>query len=459
MSELLLAYYADDLTGATDALEQLACAGVQAALFLEPPDEQALQRLPGLQAIGVAGATRALGEAALEAELRPAFAKLNALRPRHLHYKVCSTFDSSPAHGSIGRALEIAREAFQPRLTAVLGGSPPLGRYCVFGNLFATANVAGGGAAHRLDRHPSASRHPTTPMTESDLRRLLAQQSNLGVELFDVTQWTRAAGEQVACLEQLLADGAEAVLFDALDTTHLESFGALIDHWADGESPVVSIGSSGVETALCRHWSATGTIGQATQWPAAGAGLLLVGSGSCSPVTAAQIDWAVGHGFGEVALDAPALLAGDDDAVITQATEQATAHLRGGRNVVVHLAKGPNDERIRSTRRLAEAKSHPGGGTGDEVTAVLGRSLGRLIDQCLQQTATSRVCLAGGDTSSFAARELGIQALELASPASPGAPWCRAWAPGRDADQIEFNFKGGQVGTEAFFGLLASGQN
>ena len=126
MSELLLAYYADDLTGATDALEQLACAGVQAALFLEPPDEQALQRLPGLQAIGVAGATRALGEAALEAELRPAFAKLNALRPRHLHYKVCSTFDSSPAHGSIGRALEIAREAFQPWLDYAESSTDPL---------------------------------------------------------------------------------------------------------------------------------------------------------------------------------------------------------------------------------------------------------------------------------------------------------------------------------------------
>src|SRR5277367_5004880 len=92
----LLAFYGDDFTGSTDALEAAAMAGAKAALFLEPPDAARLAHHPGIQVVGVAGTTRSLGPDAIEAELRPALTALRALGPRHIHYKVCSTFDSSP---------------------------------------------------------------------------------------------------------------------------------------------------------------------------------------------------------------------------------------------------------------------------------------------------------------------------------------------------------------------------
>ena len=52
------------------------------------------------------------------------------------HYKVCSTFDSSPAIGSIGRAIEIGRAVFGEAPVPLLLGAPqilvvappPLGR-------------------------------------------------------------------------------------------------------------------------------------------------------------------------------------------------------------------------------------------------------------------------------------------------------------------------------------------
>src|SRR5262249_44943534 len=102
-SPLRLAFYGDDLTGSTDALESLVLAGVRSVLFLDPPARSDLARHPPVEAIGVAGATRAMGTAALAGVLRPAFRALRALRPRHVHYKICSTFDSAPAIGSIGR--------------------------------------------------------------------------------------------------------------------------------------------------------------------------------------------------------------------------------------------------------------------------------------------------------------------------------------------------------------------
>ena len=60
LSKLLLAFYGDDFTGSTDALEQLTLAGIRTALFIEPPSAAQLKKFPGLQAVGVAGMTRSL---------------------------------------------------------------------------------------------------------------------------------------------------------------------------------------------------------------------------------------------------------------------------------------------------------------------------------------------------------------------------------------------------------------
>src|SRR5215469_8867726 len=113
MTKLLLTFYGDDFTGSTDAMEQLTLADVRTVLFVEPPTPAQLKRFPNLRAIGVAGMTRAMAPEAMAKTLRPAFQKLKKLGARHIHYKVCSTFDSSPQIGSIGRALEIGSEIFR----------------------------------------------------------------------------------------------------------------------------------------------------------------------------------------------------------------------------------------------------------------------------------------------------------------------------------------------------------
>ena len=178
MNSLALAFYGDDFTGSTDALEWLARAGVKTVLFLDPPLPEMLARFPGLGAVGVAGLTRSLPPAAMRATLEPAFEALRALNPRHVHSKVCSTFDSSPAIGSIGCALETGAKVFGTPLVPILVAAPVLGRHCVFGNLFARMGIGSAGAIHRLDRHPAMSRHPVTPADESDLRLHLARQTD-----------------------------------------------------------------------------------------------------------------------------------------------------------------------------------------------------------------------------------------------------------------------------------------
>jgi uncharacterized protein YgbK (DUF1537 family) len=101
---LLLAYYGDDFTGSTDVMESLARAGVKTVLFLKPPTRAQLAKFPGLRAFGIAGGSRAMSPAQMQRQLPPAFKALKASGAPIVHYKTCSTFDSSPTIGSIGKA-------------------------------------------------------------------------------------------------------------------------------------------------------------------------------------------------------------------------------------------------------------------------------------------------------------------------------------------------------------------
>jgi uncharacterized protein YgbK (DUF1537 family) len=67
------------------------------------------------------------------------------------------------------------------------------------------------------------------------------------------------------------------------------------------------------------------------------------------------------------------------------------------------------------------------------------------------------VVVAGGDTSTYAARALGIEALEMITPIVPGAPLCLAHAPGSAVDGLEVNFKGGQLGGDDYFERVSRG--
>lgn len=439
---LLLTFYSDDFTGSTDALEQLTLAGIRTALFIEPPTLTQLKKIPGLQAIGVAGKTRALAPEAMERELKPALLALKKLKPRHVHYKVCSTFDSAPHIGSIGRVMDLAAKIFPAQFIPLLVAAPALGRYTVFGQHFARYGIGSTGAIHRLDRHPSISKHPITPMMEADLRLHLANQTKKRVALFDILNLAVPAKEARTALKLLLAAKPDVVLFDALSAEHLALIGGLIDDYASVRRPLFSVGSSGIEMALAAAWNKK----RLARTLAPPAKQILVGSGSCSPVTSGQIAWALKHDFVEVPLNAMALANTKTAAAeIQRATAAAATFLQDNRNVIVHSTKSGSNKRI--TTKL---KGH--------TAEVLGSALGQVLRGAVEQSDVHRICIAGGDTSSYAARAMGIEALEMIAPLTPGAPLCRAQAPGSPVDGCEVVFKGGQVGTENHFEIVKNGK-
>lgn len=423
MKQLLLAFYGDDFTGSTDALEFICRAGAKAILFIEPPTAGQLKAYPGLDAYGVAGKTRSLSPDEMEKILLPAFSTMKATGAKHVHYKVCSTFDSSPAIGSIGKAIDCGAIVFKNKTIPVLGGMPALGRFCVFGNLFAKMGIGSEGKIYRLDRHPSMSNHPVTPADESDLRLHLGKQTNKKIGLIDIIQLKQPV-EEIECDDAV-------VLIDAMNENHVLKIGAWMDAKAN-EEQLFSVGSSGIEMALGKYWNESNLLNEVVEWPhPKKVTPLLVVSGSCSPVTTVQIAYAKANGFEEVIIDAVKICT--DGWVEQKIIETVNNLLQQQKNVIIHTGDKQADN-------LSSEK--------------LGTALGQIAKAAAEQSLVKRIVVAGGDTSSYAARAMDIEAVEMIAPMVMGAPLCKVISKNKSIHGIEVNFKGGQVGSENYFEIL-----
>jgi 3-oxoisoapionate kinase len=420
VSAALYSYYGDDFTGSTDVLEALAAAGLRSVLFLGAPSEEHRRKFTDCQAFGIASDSRSRSPEWMDKHLPEMFARLRSFGAPILHYKTCSTFDSSPQIGSIGRAMEIGQKALDSAFIPIVVAAPHLRRYVTFGNLFAAA----GDVIYRIDRHPTMRQHPVTPMYEADLRKHLAPQTRLRVGLIDLPALQAGGAERE--LTSQLAAGAQAILFDGVGMPDLEETGRLL--WQSARRwPLFGVGSSGLTYCLASEWkkeNATRDVMAPHKTDAVER--LLVMSGSCSPVTERQIGHALRNGYLGIPID-------PNTSANRACIEKAIAALRDNGKVVVYSALGPLPTGVAAR--------------GD----TLGREIGTMLREIITATGVRRVVLAGGDTSSHAVAQLGLYALTWAAATQPGAPLCRGHSDTRELDGLELVLKGGQVGTEDFF--------
>lgn len=448
-----LAWYGDDFTGASDTLAVASLGGLRSMLFLGVPTPARLEAVGPLDALGIAGSTRTMAPSAMREELSGVGAFFRTLDARVFHYKCCSTFDSSAGIGSLGAAIRTLSPVAPSTTPYVIGGQPDIGRYCCFSNLFAAAGAEA--EVCRLDRHPTMSGHPVTPMHESDLRRVLAEQGVAPVASIHYPDYrlpeTRL-DEKVDGLAALSGTGpAGALLFDVAEPSHLAPVGRLIWRRA-GEAAVLVAGSSTVVQALTAHWGsrpappdseARQTVPAAavrSRWPSSrrvGAPVFVL-AGSMSPVTACQV--AEASSYQPVALDAVRLVS--DPAYLRAQADLAAAALGAGRHVLAYVRQsgnGPDDG----------VSSHDLAGRTSELLAAVLRTSARF-------GGLRRVGVAGGDTSSLAVRALDIWALSFVRALSPGVALCRAHSDDAALDGLELMLKGGQMGpVDIFERLLA----
>lgn len=445
----LIAWYGDDFTGASAVMEVLAFAGLPSMLFLEAPTEEQLARFPDLKGIGVASTARAQSPGWMATELPAVFAKLSRLKPSLVHYKVCSTLDSSPEVGSIGRAIEIGHDLFSPTAVPLLVAAPQMRRYQAFGHLFAGM----GDEIYRLDRHPVMSRHPVTPMNESDVARHVAKQSErLDVHCLSLEALATRSGTYPS----LPSDGDDRIALitlDCMDASSESAAGHLI--WNERHTNPFVVGSQGVTYALVRHWQESGLIPVVEAPEGIGeAEPMVVVSGSVSPTTAEQIAWSKSNGFASIEFDAAAACGGTEavEREIDRAVAAALNAIAANKDPLIHTADGPDDPAVDAFKSAVAHSAHD----MSSANQMIGEALGRVLHTVLLRTGTRRAVVSGGDTSGHATRQLGIFALTALAPTIPGASIFRAHANG-PMDGLELALKGGQMGSKDYFGWIRSG--
>lgn len=415
-----IGFYGDDFTGSVDALLQLRRAGLTGVLATSV--EHAAAAAGGAEVVGIAGVARSLRTEELAAELRPVLDWFARQQAPIVQYKACSTADSSPEQGSLGRVLEIAREVFGTAPVPVVFAQPDFGRYTFFGHHFARD----AGQVFRLDRQPTMRAHPSTPSTESDLARHLGAQTSLPVGTLPWTEYGPGAAGQLAALLATCSDAA--VVCDAFTDAHLDLLGEAITQGGDGPGSTTTagtdappgtrfvLGAGGLSLGLGRALGGSAAPLDSDAPPAQGACLAL--SGSRSPRTWQQIEAAARAGWTCIDLREP-----------DSATRAVDAHTSGA-DTVYH-------------------SSTPGGRQLD--TAAVVEALVTVAAARLQAAPRTRVLLCGGDTSGTVLRRLGVASLSITSRPWGNVVLCQTRAPARPYDGAEVVLKGGQMGHEDLF--------
>lgn len=411
MSIPLLGCIADDFTGGTDLASMLVKGGMRTVQTIGVP----LRHVADVDAIVVALKTRTVPVMQAVQESLEAVRWLREAGCSQFYFKYCSTFDSTPA-GNIGPVIDALLDELGADFTVVCPALPANGRTVYRGHLF---------VGNDLLSESGMRHHPLTPMTDSNLLRLLAPQTTNKVGL--VTRDTVAQGASAiqGTFNRLKKDGVQIAVVDAIDDGDLDRIGAA------AAGMVLVTGGSGLALGLPQNFRSAGLLLDSTRASQLrpSAGKLVVLSGSCSVATNAQVDqWLRSHAGFKV--DPLALHRGDD--VATLAVDW------------VLRQDGPT---------LVYASARP-----DEVSAVqaqLGIELaGTLVEAALSKIAVllrergySKFIVAGGETSGAVVKALRVEGLRIGESIAPGVPWTQSL----DEEVLSLALKSGNFGSVNFF--------
>lgn len=440
MTAAMFGWYGDDFTGATDTLAVLAQAGLRSMLFMGVPSSVALAAAGPLDAVGVAGAARSMPPDAMRSELTAVADFFRHIAPPVLHYKICSTFDSAPNVGNIACAIDTLHPAVENQWVPIIGGQPSLNRYCAFSNLFASAGT--GGQVHRIDRHPTMSQHPVTPMDEADLRVHLARQGLKQINALHFPDYNRTDLELDAKLLELQTQQGPdkqvcSTLLDLTSHDQLPMVGRLL--WQQAQrARLLAVGSSAVAQALVAHWSgARAPVSSQSTALARANNPVLAWAGSLSALTAAQVESATD--YLRISVNAQRLC--QEQTYAQTVLNNICSALENGQHVLAYTA--PTDGKaahIANASRVAQASA--------ALIAQIVRA------QITQHKPLRRIGIAGGDTSSHAVQALQLWGLSYQSTLCQGVTMSKAHSADPAVNGVELMLKGGQMGGDDLFQQL-----
>jgi 3-dehydrotetronate 4-kinase len=411
---LKLGCIADDFTGGTDLANNLVRAGMRTVQVIGVPTGP----LPEADAVVVALKSRTAPVAQAVSEALAAAAWLSQEGAPQIYFKVCSTFDSTE-HGNIGPVADALRLQLGARKVVVTPAFPENGRTVFKGHLF----VGDALLSDSPMRH-----HPLTPMTDSNLVRLLqAQIPHERVGLLDRATTACGAG---AVLERLAALDVEGVNFCIADAIDDNDLGVLAEATRDA---ALVVAGSGLAIGIPRQHGLAPSA-HATRLPEATGSRAII-SGSCSATTNAQVE-AFLLGGGAAFVVNPMEIADGVD-VAAQAIAWATPRL-GEKPVLVYATAQP----AAVTAIQAQVGVERAGAMVEETLARVARGLVDL--------GVGQLLIAGGETSGACVQALQVRTLQVGPSVAPGVPWCHVPAAG-EFPGLHLLLKSGNFGATDIF--------
>ncbi|MBU2868731.1 3-oxo-tetronate kinase [Pacificibacter marinus] len=409
----VLGCIADDFTGATDLAGLLSRSGVAVRLRLGVPSTPPTDT-SAFEVIALKCRTAPVDEAV--AECRAALAWLKAAGAERFFWKYCSTFDCTP-EGNIGPVAEALMADIGAKQTIYCPAFPENGRSIYMGNLFV--------GQQPLAESPMKD-HPLTPMTDSNLMRLLTPQVTKPVGL--AAQRAVAKGTEMLRSE-LAALRDEKVAHVVVDAVADADLSTIAEACWDMK---LMTGGSAIAMPLPSIYVKHGLL--PSNAPAAVKPNLpdeaVILSGSCSKMTRAQVA-AYSLLAPSFRLDPIELAEHGVGAALRWLADQdlTTAPL-------IYASAEPDQVRA-AQDALGVARAG----------AIVEEALAELVIAARNQGAR-RIIAAGGETSGAIALALGISDLAIGAEIAPGVPWCYAVSDGHD---IAIALKSGNFGTETFF--------
>ncbi len=414
---MLLGCIADDFTGATDLANNLVRGGMRTVQTIGVP------RVPlgnDVDAVVVALKSRTMPAAAAVAQSLVALKWLQVIDCKKFYFKVCSTFDSTPA-GNIGPVTEALMAALGCDFTIVCPAFPAAGRTVFKGNLF----------VGDVPLNESGMRdHPLTPMTDANLVRVMQAQTQGKVGLIDYTHVARGPDAIRARIAALKADGVRVAIADAISNEDLMRLGLAMSDMA------MFTAGSGVAIGLPQNFIGSGALrgGAAADTLPRVHGKRAIVSGSCSVATNAQVAHFIQSGGAARALDPVKLAAGEPE------VERALVWARS------LLAQDAGPVLLYSTAAPAAVRAIQSqlgaGAAGQLIETALAALARRLVDAGVNQ-----LVVAGGETAGAVVQALGIEALRIGPQIDAGVPWTMSVGD----KPVALALKSGNFGSTDFF--------
>ncbi|PPE58257.1 membrane protein [Pectobacterium brasiliense] len=412
-----LGVIADDFTGATDIASFLVNNGLPTVqLNGVPPSDFKVDT----QAVVISLKSRSCPAEQAVADSLKALAWLQQQGCQQFYFKYCSTFDST-AKGNIGPVTDALLAQLGETQTIISPALPVNGRTVYQGHLF---------VMDQLLSESGMRHHPVTPMTDSNLMRVMEQQAAGRCGLVPYAVMDQGAEVVKQRLTQLKEQGIRYVVLDTLNEQHLLTQGEAL------RDMKLVTGGSGLAIGLARQLAEpaaqTGSATEAGK-PQSGAGVVL--SGSCSVMTNKQVAHYLKQAAGR-AIDVARCLESDDaqQVYVQELADWVKAHRDDALDPLLYATSSPDELAQIQQRWGAEASSQ----AVEKLFAAVARQL--------QQDGFQRFIIAGGETSSIVVQALGIHAFHIGPSISPGVPWVRS-----TNHPLSLALKSGNFGDEDFF--------